>query len=150
MVKSMLSVDLKGKVVLITGGARGIGQAISKGFAASGASVAVNYLTSERNAKELVEQFQANGSNAVAIRTDITVPEEVEHMFAQIEKELGSTVDILINNAGTQIALSSVEQMPMDIWNKSLALNLTSAMICAKYAIPGMKEKGWGRIINIS
>ncbi|MDO9464713.1 MAG: 3-oxoacyl-ACP reductase family protein [bacterium] len=150
MVKNMISIDLKEKVVLITGGAKGIGQAISKGFAASGASVAVNYLTSEKNAKELVEQFQANGIQAVAIKADITVPEDVEHMFDQIEKQLGSTVDILINNAGTQIALSSVEQMPMDIWNKSLALNLTSTMICSKYAIPGMKEKGWGRIINVS
>jgi len=142
--------NLKGKMVLITGGAKGIGQAISKSFADSGVSVAVNYLTSERNAKELVEQFQVNGIKSVAIRADITVPEKVEHMFDQIKEQLGSTVDILVNNAGGQITLSSVEEMPMNVWNKSLALNLTSAMVCAKCAIPGMKQKGWGRIINIS
>lgn len=150
MKQRLISVDLSGKVALVTGGAKGIGQAISKALAAGGASVVINYLTSEKGANKLVEQFRTNGTRAIAIRADVTVLEEIERMFNQIEKQLGNSINILVNNAGTQIALNSVEEMPLEVWNKSLALNLTSAMGCSKCAIPGMKKKGWGRIINIS
>ena len=144
------NVDLRGKTALVTGGARGIGEAVSIALAASGAAVVINYHTSGQRANELVKRFKKNGANATAIRADLTVSAEIEKMFEEAQEKMGNVIDILVNNAGTQIALSSVEEMPLELWNKTLALNLTSAMLCCKCVIPGMKKKGWGRIINIS
>jgi len=146
----LVKVDLRGKTALVTGGARGIGEAISIALAESGAAVVINYHTSGERANELVELFEKSGTGATAIRADLSVPAQIEGMFEQARKEMGNTVDILVNNAGSQIALASVKEMPLELWNKTLALNLTSAMVCCKCVIPGMKKKGWGRIINIS
>ena len=150
MERRRLHVDLRGKTALVTGGARGIGEAISTALAENGASLVINFHTSEGRAEELVGQFQRKGVRAIAIKADVTVPEEIEGMFEEAQERMGDTIDILVNNAGTQLALASVEAMSLDLWNEALALNLTAAMLCSKYVIPGMKEKGWGRIINVS
>ena len=148
--KRLLKVDLKGKVVLVTGGAKGIGEAISTALAANGAAVVVNYLTSESRAQKLVGRFQTNGSKAIAIKADISVAEDVERMVQKAKDTLGANIDILVNNAGTQVALSSIEDMPLELWDRVIAINLTGAMLCSRCVIPGMKQKDWGRIINIS
>ena len=145
-----INVDLSGKIALVTGGASGIGEAISKALAANGAAVAVHYHTSEQRAGELVDQFRKNGTQAVAVKADVTAPEEIERMFRLAQEQMGGPVDILVNNAGTPLALGHVADMPLERWNQSLALNLTSTMLCCKCAIPGMKANGWGRIIIIS
>ena len=145
-----IHVDLSGKVALVTGGASGIGEAIAMSLAANGAAVAIHYHTSEGRANQLVEQFRRNGTQAVAIQADVTAPEEIERMFKRTQEQMGANVDILVNNAGTPLALGHVEDMPLERWSQSLALNLTSTMLCCKCALPGMKKTGWGRIINIS
>ena len=150
MEKRLLKVNLKGKVALVTGGAKGIGEAISTALATNGADVAVNYLTSEKRASELVEQFQRNGNKAIAIKADVAVAEDVERLVHEAQEALGGPVDILVNNAGTQVELSTTEEMSISLWNKVLAINLTGVMLCSKCIIPGMKQRGWGRIINIS
>ena len=149
MGKRLLKLDLSGKTALITGGARGIGLAISKALADCGAELAINYHTSQAAARKLLEEFRAAGLKAVAVQADVCEPEQVERMVDQAQQALGS-IDILVNNAGGQVKLSSIEDMPLELWNKSLALNLTSAMLAARHVIPGMKAQGWGRIINIS
>ena len=150
MAKRMVAVDLSGKNALVTGGAKGIGEAISRSLAASKANLAINYNTSAQRAKSLVEEFRANGLRAVAIQADVSEPDQAERLVSQAQEALGSTIDILVNNAGTLIQQSTIEQMTIELWNKVLAVNLTSAMLCSKCVIPGMKQKGWGRIINIS
>lgn len=145
-----ITVDLTDKIVLVTGGAKGIGEAISNNFATSGASVAVNYNTSAVQAEAMVREFQADGVQAVAIQANVSDARQVESLISRTQKALGGAIDILVNNAGSQIKQSSIEEMPVELWHEVLDLNLTSAMICSKCVIPGMKDRGWGRIINIS
>jgi 3-oxoacyl-[acyl-carrier protein] reductase len=146
MKSGKLQVDLTGKIALVTGGAKGIGRALALALAENNATVVVNYCSSEKAAKEMVETA---ANIKLAVQADVAIPEDVEKMMAQIKKEVGD-IDILVNNAGTQLALSSVEEMPVELWKKVFDINLTSCMVCSKLAIPGMKKKGWGRIINIS
>ena len=141
-----IKVDLSGKVAVVTGAARGIGKAIAEAFAENGAKVVI----ADIDIDEAKKTADSIGELAVAVKVDVTSCEAVEQMFKETEEKCGGTADIVVNNAGTQIALHTVEDMPMDVWNKAVALNLTSAMICSKYAIPAMKKKGWGRLIHTS
>lgn len=145
-----IQVDLRGKIALVTGGAGGIGSAVSRALAENGARVAVNYLTSAQPARELVARLKNQGRTALAIKADVTIEAAIERLFDTIEAQWGGPVDILVNNAGTQIALLSVEAMTAAVWSKALSLILTSKMMCARRAISGMKKKGWGRIINVA
>ena len=148
--KHYINIDLSGKTALVTGGASGIGKAISSALSKSGADVVIHYNTSEQNACELVENFRENGRQAFAVKADLKIPEEIARMFDQIHKKITNTIDILVNNAGTIVTLGDYEDMTLDVWNMTLDLNLTSAMLCSKFAVPDMKKKKWGRIINIS
>jgi 3-oxoacyl-[acyl-carrier protein] reductase len=143
---SKVKADLTGKTALVTGGAKGIGGAISSALAENGAKVMAHYLMSEKAAREMVKKFP-NGSGTV--QADVSDPDQVKRMMAEVLNKMGK-IDILVNNAGSQLKISSTEDMTLELWNKVLALNLTSAMICAKGVIPGMKKNSWGRIINIS
>lgn len=150
MGRQLINVNLRGKIALVTGGAKGIGEAISTALANNGADLVVNYLTSEKNANRLVKKLQARDIRAIAFKADVSIPEEVAQMIKKAKEEMNGDIDILVNNAGTQVALSSIEDMTLELWNKVLGINLTSAMICSKCVIPGLKQKGWGRIINVS
>lgn len=146
MEQRQINVDLSGKVALITGAARGIGKAIAVAFADNGAKVVIADIDideAQKTAKEI-------GPQAVAVKVDLVDPASIEKLFDEAEAACGATIDILANNAGAQLTLEPVENMPLDIWNKVFALNLTSAMLCCKRVIPGMKKNGWGRIINTS
>ena len=136
---------LEGKNALVTGGTRGIGRAIVEALAENGATVVVNYRASEKAARELVDKY----AGSTAVKADLSSPEEIESMFSRIQEKVGE-IDILVNNAGAVYAKPELEDMPLDVWQKVLNLNLTGAMLCCKYVIPGMKKKGWGRIINVS
>lgn len=146
----MIRVDLTGKTALVTGGAKGIGRAVATALAESGANVVVNYLSSREQAEELVRGLAAHGGKATALNADVASAEDVEGLFQRAEEYLGGAVDILVNNAGTQVKLSTIEGMTLELWERVIAINLTSAMLCCRRAIPGMKRKGWGRIVNIS
>ena len=145
-----IQVDLTGLRALVTGGSRGIGEAVARALAASGAAVVVNYKRSEAAAQAIVRDLQARGNRAVAIRADVSDPAQAENLVRQAEQALGATIDILVNNAGSPVGQASIEEMPVELWNAGLALNLTSAMVCARAVIPGMKARGWGRIVNVS
>jgi len=143
--KRMIQVDLRGKMALVTGGGTGIGLAIAEALARNGATVVVHYNSSEEPAR----QFVARHPGAHAVGADLTDPPQIERMFERIAQDAGD-VDILVNNAGTQLELRSCEDMTLELWDRAVALNLTSAMLCAKHVIGSMKKKGWGRIVNIS
>jgi 3-hydroxybutyrate dehydrogenase len=142
-------VTLKGKVALVTGSTSGIGLGIARALAADGADIMLNGF----GETEAIERLRAELGAAHAIRAgysgaDMSRPADVIHMVRQTEQELGS-VDILVNNAGIQFA-APVEEFPEEKWNAIIAVNLSAVFHASKAAIPGMKRRGWGRIINIA
>src|SRR5687768_3443343 len=140
---------LQDKIVLITGGGRGIGRAIALAFAREGAQVAVAARTInqvEQVAKEIADQFS---QNAVSVVCDVSDISSVEEMFARVSEKLGRSPDILVNNAG--IAESApLTKTDDDLWHRHLAINLSGTFYCTRAALPQMIQRGWGRVINIA
>ena len=136
------------RVVLITGAAGGIGSAIALELAENGYDVVLNYLHSREKAFELKDRIADMGVRCLAIQTDVSKEEEVEAMVRKIDEEFGG-VDVLINNAAIDepdlFHLKTAEQ-----FRRILDVNVVGAYNCAKAVYPHMKEKGSGRIINIS
>jgi 3-hydroxybutyrate dehydrogenase len=138
---------LKGKTALITGSTSGIGLAYAKALAAEGASVMINgfgdaaAIEAERKALEA-----ASGGRAAYSPADMTRPDQIAAMVQSCAAELGGP-DILINNAGIQ-HVAPIEEFPLDKWDAIIAINLSSAFHAIRAAVPGMKAKQWGRIIN--
>lgn len=137
---------LSGKTALVTGSTSGIGLGIAKALAAEGANIVINgfgeaaAIEAERVALEVL-----NGGKAVYDGADLTKPDQIEAMFQRADKDLGG-VDILVNNAGMQF-VSPVEDFPPEKWDMIIALNLTASFHTIRHAVPGMRKKGWGRII---
>ena len=142
-----MSKSLAGKTALITGSTSGIGLAYAKTLAAEGANVVINgfgdaqAIEQERQALE-----QASGAKALYSRHDLTKAAEIEAMMKEAADTFGG-VDILINNAGMQ-HVAPVEDFPVEKWDLIIALNLTSAFHTSRLAVPYMKSKKWGRIIQ--
>jgi 3-hydroxybutyrate dehydrogenase len=138
---------LTGKTALITGSTSGIGLAYAKAFAAEGASVMINgfgdaaAIEAERLALE-----QASGAKAAYSSADMSKPDEIVAMVKACADQLGGP-DILVNNAGIQ-HVAPIEEFPFEKWDAIIAINLNSAFHTIRAAVPGMKAKGWGRIIN--
>lgn len=141
---------LKGKVALVTGGGRGIGRGIALGLAQAGAAVAVTART-EEEVNRVQQEMRALGAQALGISADMANPNVLPELVGKVSNELGS-IDVLVNNAAVGSAYS---QKPLieyddDFWDYSLALNLTTPYRLCKAVAPAMREKKWGRIINIS
>jgi 3-hydroxybutyrate dehydrogenase len=132
---------LQGKVALVTGSTSGIGLAIAKALAAEGAKLMINGFG---DAAEI--ERECNELGAVHDGADMSKPAEIERMMNRCADELGP-VDILINNAGIQ-HVSPVEDFPPEKWDAIIAINLSSAFHTTRLAVPAMKQKKWGRIIN--
>jgi 3-oxoacyl-[acyl-carrier protein] reductase len=139
-----------GKVVMVTGGATGIGAACVERFASLGASVACCYNKSAETAHALADKMKREGTPIYIAKVDVSNSSEVSGAVAGISEHFGAPVSVLVNNAGDQIRTMSIEEMDEDLWDLVLAVNLKGAFLCSKYCIPGMKLSGWGRIINIS
>ena len=138
---------LQGKTALVTGSTSGIGLAIAKAYAGAGAHVIINGFGDQAAIdKELAEISALSGAKALYSAADLTDVAAIEAMMAMAEKETGG-VDILVNNAGMQF-VSPIEDFPVEKWNLILALNLSAAFHTTRLALPHMKEKKWGRIIN--
>ena len=129
---------LSGKRALVTGSTSGIGLAIARALHAEGAEVILNGFGDAGEIARLREEL----GGAMHFAADLTDVGAVETMMAE-----AGTVDILVNNAGVQ-HVSPVEDFPVDKWDLVIALNLTAAFHCTRLAVPGMKARGWGRIIN--
>ncbi|MFM0325158.1 SDR family NAD(P)-dependent oxidoreductase [Caballeronia glebae] len=142
------TLDLNGRVALVTGGSRGIGRAISLGLAASGASVAVNYRQRENEAANVVAEIERIGNRAIAVRADVSIGDDVTAMIDDIEQRLGH-IDILVNNAGTATMID-IDDLTEADFDHTLAVNLKSAFLCTHAVLPGMRARRWGRIVNLS
>jgi NAD(P)-dependent dehydrogenase (short-subunit alcohol dehydrogenase family) len=139
--------ELRDRVALITGVKR-IGAVVAKALAARGADVALCYNTSKDEADDAVAAIRAKGGRAVAIQADVTRPEAVEALVARTVAELGR-LDVLINMASIYRSRPFDELSERD-WDASLAVDLKSAFLCAKAAVPRMRAAGGGRIISIA
>lgn len=140
--------DVSQRVALVTGGSRGIGRATCLTLASAGVAVVLHYNSSAQSAVETVERITQAGGTAIALQADLLNPTAIEELVAQTVKKLGP-VDILVNNAGDMTDVS-VREMTDEVWERSLAINLSAAFRCARACIPFMQEQKWGRIINVS
>ncbi len=140
--------DLKGMTALITGASRGIGRAIAIYLAELGAQVAVNYASSEEQAREVVEQIKNRGGRAMAIKADVANVRDVDSMFEQVLAEFGD-LHILVNNAGINRD-GLLIRMKQEDWDAVLETNLKGVYNCSKEAARIMIKKRRGKIINIS
>ncbi|MFM7760443.1 MAG: 3-hydroxybutyrate dehydrogenase [Burkholderiaceae bacterium] len=141
--------SLTGKTALITGSTSGIGLGIAQALAAEGASIVFNGFGDAQQIAALQQQtasqFDVKTSYSGA---DMTKPAEIEQMVKQAIDHLGG-IDILVNNAGIQ-HVANIEDFPVERWDAVIAINLTSAFHTTRLALPSMKQKNWGRIINIA
>jgi 3-hydroxybutyrate dehydrogenase len=140
---------LQGKAAVVTGSTSGIGLGIATALAAQGSAIMLNGFGDagmiEKLKRDLAER---NGVKIGYSAADMTKPAEVRQMIADAARQLGS-VDILVNNAGIQ-HVAPVEEFPDDKWDAIIAINLSAAFHATKAALPGMKQRRWGRVINIA
>jgi NAD(P)-dependent dehydrogenase (short-subunit alcohol dehydrogenase family) len=138
---------LAGRVALVTGAGSGIGEATARRFAAEGAVVVVNDVDADR-ARAVAMAIEKEGGKAVAVPADVTRRDEVERVVAGIVAEHGR-LDVLINNAGINRDAMS-HKMTEEQWDQVLTVNLKGTFLCAQAALPRMRERGWGRVVNTS
>ena len=140
---------LKGRSAIVTGSTSGIGLGIAKALAGQGANVMLNGFGDPTEIKSLRVQLELDhGVKVVHSGADMQSPAQIHTMVAQAQQLFGG-VDILVNNAGIQ-HVAPVDEFPVDKWDAILAINLSSAFHAIRGALPGMKQRGWGRIINIA
>jgi len=137
-----------GRVALVTGASRGIGRAVALALAQCGAKIAVNFRSRAREADAVVAAIEAGGGRAVAVAADVSVAGAVEAMLASVAAQLGP-VDLLVNNAGVAIH-RQIDDLTEADFDRTIATNLKSVFLCTQAVIPRMRERRWGRIVNIS
>ncbi|MCU0270355.1 MAG: SDR family oxidoreductase [Acidimicrobiales bacterium] len=143
--------DLSGKVALVTGAGQGMGAGIALALAAQGAAVAVNDLHAER-AEAMAARAVAAGCRAAPAVADVTDPVAIAAMVRRVEEELGP-VDVLVHNAGVPAAgfpVAPFAELDPALWTRFVDLNLYGLLHCVRAVLPGMAERGWGRIVYIA
>lgn len=139
--------QLQNRTAVVTGSTSGIGLAIATAFAEAGANVVVNGLGDATSNEAAIRQVAKSGRRVVFDPADMLRHNQIAAMIERTERDFGS-VDILVNNAGIQ-HVAPVEEFPIEKWDAIIAINLSSAFHAVRSAVPGMKRRGWGRIINI-
>lgn len=143
-----MSTILSGRKALVTGGGRGIGKAIALALATAGCDVAVNYVNRDADAKATAEDIRRMGRHAVALQGDVSKSADVNRLVNAAEADLGS-IDVLVNNAG-RVMVERIDQMTETSWNDIIQVNLTSVFLMTQAVLPAMRERKWGRIINLT
>jgi len=143
----MIDPDLDGRTALVTGSATGVGRAIALSLADCGAGVAINYRSSEDAAEETTAAARERGADAVAVQADVTTPDGVASLFERVEDAL-ATVDVLVNNVGA-FAPKHWAELSFEEWRGVWASNVDATYLCAKQALPAMRDGGWGRVVNV-
>ncbi len=151
MVSDLGSRAFAGKVALVTGSSRGIGRASARALARGGATLVLNHRRetdkAEAAARESRDELERLGARVLLVRADVAVPEEVEALFGEIEREAGG-LDVLVNNAALTVPKRLTEMEPED-WDLVLGTNVKGAMLCARHAARLMEGRS-GRIVNVS
>ncbi|WP_136716678.1 SDR family NAD(P)-dependent oxidoreductase [Halorientalis salina] len=143
----MLAPDLAGRTALVTGSAKGLGREYLLALAACGADVAVHYRSSDDAAEEVADAARAADVDVTTAQADVTDPDAVDALFDAVEADLGA-VDVLVNNVGA-FAPEHWESMAFETWQTVVETNLNGTYLCSKRALPGMREQGDGRIVNV-
>jgi NAD(P)-dependent dehydrogenase (short-subunit alcohol dehydrogenase family) len=142
-----LAIDLDGRVAVITGGGRGIGEAVARALAGAGARVVVA-ARSAGQVESVARDLVGAGLPARAVACDVTDPEAVGRLVAETESHFGSA-EILINNAGVSSS-APLKSLELEEWNRMLAVNATGTYLVTRAFLPGMLAAGWGRIVNVA
>ncbi len=141
--------EFENRIALVTGASTGIGAASALLLAKKGAAVAVNYAHSREQAEQVAAEISAAGGRAVVIQADVTRAEDVARLKDEVQATLGP-VDFLINNAGGLLERVSIREMSMDLWNRTMDLNLNSVFAVSQAFLPDMADRRFGRIVNVS
>lgn len=137
--------NLKGKIALVTGATSGIGLGIAHSLAAAGAQVVINGFGDVEGA---LTELGHHGTRIGHHPADMAEPAQIAEMIAYVEREFGA-LDILVNNAGIQ-HVDAVEDFPVERWNAIIAINLSAVFHSTRLALPGMRRRNWGRIVNVA
>ena len=140
--------NLNGKTALVTGSSRGIGRAIAVALGEAGADVAIHYHNRQEEAKAAAEEVRLAGRRSAVFQADVALSSAVQNLVHAVEDQLGA-VDILVNNAGIATP-RALEQITESDWDDAMVVNLKSCFIATQAAVPGMRARRWGRIINMS
>ena len=132
------------KVALVTGGATGIGAATVQALAKEKTSVALQYSSSQKEAKQIADQLKAQGFKVEIFQADLSQKGSAKNLVAQVKQKLGD-IDILVNNAGV-MSDASIIQMSDDLWDEAINVNLTAAFKLIRACAPSMVSKKWGRV----
>lgn len=139
---------IEGKVALITGASRGIGAATAIYMAKAGAIVVINYREREKEAEGVAKAVEREGSKSLLCKADVSSRSDVERMIEEVVEKLGK-IDILVNNAGIW-TYGEIGNMPEEVWDETMNINLKSVYYVTNAVVPIMKERKFGRIINVS
>ena len=139
---------MKGKVVAITGAGRGIGLATARRFAQAGALLALNDLSGGEGLEEAAATARGEGGEALLVEADVGRPEEARRFVEESERRFGR-IDVLVNNAGV-LRSTPTHEVTWEEWDEAISVNLGGTWACLRAALPGMLERGSGRIINVS
>ena len=142
------SLNLKGRVAVVTGGSRGIGRAAVECFARLGANVVINYVSDETAADKTVGLAQGNGAEAIAVRADVSQTGQAQRLIDATVERFGR-VDFLVCNAGIWEG-AAIDEMTEEVWNRTIDLNLKGTWTVCHAAAPHMKRNGFGRIVIVS
>jgi 3-oxoacyl-[acyl-carrier protein] reductase len=143
-----MSNELTGKIALVTGASRGIGRAIALALAKSGADVAVDFISHEADAQEACSEIKAIGRRALVVKADVSKAREVARLVETVDRELGN-IGILVNNAAISSPQTLADITEQD-WDEVLTVNLKSMFLVTQAVLVGMRNRAWGRIINLS
>ena len=139
---------LDGQVAVVTGASRGIGRACAIELARHGASVVVNYIANEEMAQSCAKAIEAEGAKALVVQADVSKADQAKRLIETAEAEFGQ-VDILVNNAGVNRD-RTVARMSAEEWDEVISTDLSSMFYCTNAAVGGMRERNYGRIINMA
>jgi 3-oxoacyl-[acyl-carrier protein] reductase len=141
--------ELRGRVALVTGGSGGIGSDLVERLAAAGCSVAVHYSGHEDAAREAAGRAEQLGVRTAVVQADLASPEQARGLVDEVERTLGP-IEVLVPNAGVGVPVDAIEDLSFADWERTIAVNLTAPFLLAQRVVPGMVERGFGRVLFVS
>lgn len=144
-----MTTDLTGRTALVTGASGGIGRGLAQALGEAGCDVAVHYHGNAEAAQQTADTIRSSGRRAYIVQADLSDAEAVVGLAREVEQQLGP-VDVLVPNAGVAGRVQSLEEVDTAMWEQTMAVNLTAPFILAAHVLPGMAERGFGRVLFIS
>jgi 3-oxoacyl-[acyl-carrier protein] reductase len=144
-----VTTDLTGRVALVTGASGGIGSSLAQALGAAGCDVAVHYSGNADAAERVAEAVRATGARACTLQADLADADATARLVDETDEHLGP-VDVLVPNAGIGGRVQSLDEVDLPTWQRTLAVNLTSPFVLCSRVVPGMAERGFGRVLLVS